>query len=111
MFKWIGGYLKRLKFKRAAQKSISPQEFQRLADELMRLACVAERVMPENDMFGSRVQNIKEEMHKLNELAGKKEFARLPRETRLELIESLRQSRRQLMETMHQANPPTDTLQ
>jgi hypothetical protein len=111
MFKWIGGFFRRLKSGRAAQKSISPQEFKRLADELMRLACVAERVMPENDVFASRVQKIKEEMHKLNDLAGKKEFARLPRETRLELIESLRQSRRQLVETMHQADPPTDTLQ
>lgn len=111
MFKRIGGYFRRLKSRRETQKSISPQEFQRLAHELMHLACVTERVMPENDMFTSRVQKIKEEMHKLNELADKKEFGRLPRETRLELVESLKLSRRQLMETMHLADPPTDTLQ
>ncbi|MFP4167311.1 MAG: hypothetical protein ACLFSY_00500 [Desulfonatronovibrionaceae bacterium] len=111
MFKKISAYVNRIRARRSARKSISPREFQRLAEELMQLADVAERVVPDNGVFGTRVQKIKQEMHKLNELAGRKEFGRLPRETRLELIKGLRQSRRQLVETMHLADPPTDTVQ
>jgi len=111
VFKWIAQSMNRVKSWRSSKRSISPREFQRLADELMQMASVAERVMPDNDVFKSRVKKIKKEMNKLSALAGKKEFGRLPPETRLELIKSLRQSRRQLMETMHLAAPPTDRLQ
>lgn len=111
MFKWIAQSLGRVKSWRSRKRSISPREFQRLADELTQMASVAERVMPDNEVFNSRVKKIKKEMNKLSVLAGKKEFTRLPPETRLELIKSLKQSRCQLMETMHLASPPTDTLQ
>ncbi len=111
MLKWLKEYVHNFRSERAVKKSIAPREFRKLAREMMELANLAQRVMPEDEDFHVRVEKIKEEMSKLNDLAEKKEFGRLPRETRLELVRSLKESRRQLMESMHLAAPPTDTLQ
>jgi hypothetical protein len=57
------------------------------------------------------VRRIKSDMDQLEALAARPEFKRLPAERRLEIKKSLVDSRRQLLDSMYQAPPPTTMLQ
>ncbi len=90
---------------------ISPENIRRLAAELRELACIAERVTPDPLSRNARLRRIQTEAGQLIDLSGRRDFHRLSAQRRLELHQSLEQSRAQLLDVMRSAPPPTDRVQ
>lgn len=107
MFAWLTRSVKDALARRRAQREAAPQAFHDLARELRELAEIASRVWPEEEAFQNRIRSIREEMDQLDELTSKPEFRLLPLKKRLELRESLINSKTQLMDTVSTAPPPT----
>ncbi|MBU1002059.1 MAG: hypothetical protein KKE73_06015 [Proteobacteria bacterium] len=105
------GYWRRWRDARQLEKHISPRVFVELSAELKELARTASKVRHNEPDFQARVTRIQKEMNQLGELASKPEFKRLSPAKRLELRKSLLLSKAQLLESMHNAEPPTTTLQ
>ncbi|WP_028574240.1 hypothetical protein [Desulfonatronovibrio hydrogenovorans] len=97
--------------KRRLHSQIKAREFQDLARELMYLAEIAARIAPEQDSTTEKLRKIKQEMETLSQLVDSRDFLKIPPETRQELKESILASRRQVVESIHHAPPPTDILQ
>lgn len=66
---------------------------------------------PKQHQFHAKIKRIQSEMEQLDRLASKPEFKRLSAQKRLQLRESLLQSKEQLIETVQTAPSPTATLQ
>lgn len=96
---------------RRTARAIRPKEFVLLASDLRLLAESASKIRHPEPEFQSRVKRIQDEMRQLEQLADRPEFAKLPREKRLELRKSLILSRQQLIEYMQDAPSPTDVIQ
>ena len=111
MFDWLKNLLKRQGEQQRLAREIDPESFRTLARELHDLALLAEHLWPREHKFQAKIKRIQTEMDQLDRLATKPEFKRLSPQKRLQLRESLIQSREQLMETVQTAPSPTSTLQ
>lgn len=103
-------WLRFVKARRLARE-VAPATFLSLSAELRELAEAVSKIRHETPGFQPRLERIIREMSQLEELASKPEFKRLSTAKRLELRNSLLSSRRQLLESMQAAPPPTDRLQ
>lgn len=110
MLKWLKH--KWLKFiaQRRLAREIDPMVFKAIAKEVKDLTRVVESCARER-MSIDRIEQIRGEMEQLEQLTSKPEFKRLPPERRLKLKESLLQSKKQLMDSVNTASPPTNLLQ
>ena len=82
-----------------------------MAGELAELAELASKVRPEEQAFLLKVRRIRQEMLELKRMTSRPEFRLLPSKKRLELRESLRSSREQLLKTLSDAPVVTTTRQ
>ncbi len=108
---WLQKKYKEFLERKRFAKEIDPESFRILAQELRELALVAERLWPVHHKFHTKIKRIQTEMEQLDRLASKPEFRRLSAQKRLQLRQSLIQSREQLIETVQTAPSPTATLQ
>ena len=111
MLKWFRERYKALQERRRIARELDPKVFQRLARELNELATLAERVHPLEKPFAARIKRIQDEMAQLQQMASEPEFKRLSPQKRLQLKQSLLESREQLVESVQTAPSPTDRLQ
>lgn len=108
---WFSRMVQEYKDRKRFAREIDPEAFRVLAGELRDLACIAERLWPRQHKFQAKIKRIQTEMEQLDRLASQPEFKRLSAKKRLQLRQSLIQSREQLMETVQTAPSPTATLQ
>lgn len=111
MFTWIVNRFKGLVSRRRLARETAPAAFLDLSREMRELAGIAARVWPEEAAFQERIRSIREEMDQLDQLTSKPEFRLLPLKKRLELRESLLNSKTQLMDTVSTAPAPTSRPQ
>lgn len=111
LVQWFKSKWQGLQRRRKVAREIHPEAFRRLATELRELARVAQQLWPQENKFSERIRGIQSEMEQLDKLAAKPEFRRLSPEKRLQLRQSLIESREQLMETVQTAPSPTARLQ
>jgi len=111
MWKKIKAKWREYKERRRISSEIGQKTFLRLSGELMELADTASKLWPQEPKFQARITRLKDEMRQLELLAAKPEFRRLPQKKRLELRQSLIQSKQQLLETVRSAPSPTTLLQ
>ncbi len=111
MRKWFARMIQEYKDRKRFAREIDPKAFRILAGELQDLACVAERLWPRQHKFHAKIKRIQSEMEQLDKLASQPEFKRLSAKKRLQLRQSLIQSKEQLIETVQTAPSPTATLQ
>lgn len=111
MFNWIKKQIARFRELRRLEREIDPESFRILARELRELALMAERLMPRHHKFHAKVKRIQTEMEELDRLISKPEFKRLSRQRRMQLRQSMIQSRDQIIETVKTAPAPTSMLQ
>lgn len=109
--KWLKRKIAELKKRRILARQIDPEAFRELSAELKELAEKASKLWLEEPACQARIKRIKSEMEQLEKLTAKPEFKRLSPKKRMELRQSLYQSRDQLLESMHQAPSPTSRLQ
>jgi len=107
VFAWLKRSMRALVTKHRQSRDTAPAAFHDLSREMRELAEIASRVWPEEPAFQDRINSIRQEMDQLDELTGKPEFRLLPLKKRLELRESLLNSKTQLMDTVSTAPPPT----
>lgn len=111
MFERFKQYLNSLFKRRAEKKQIHVREFRRISRELIYLSEIAARLNPEQNQTMDRLNRIRVEMDRLNKLVESRDFHKIPAHTKMELRQSLLVSREQLVETIHHAPAPTNTLQ
>ncbi|GFM37173.1 hypothetical protein DSM19430T_18570 [Desulfovibrio psychrotolerans] len=111
MFGWMKRICREIRDRIRYSAKISPESIRKLASELQELAVIVERVNPELPERGARIWRIRTEVGQLIDLTGRMEFHRLSVQRRLELHQSLEQSRAQLLESMRSAPTPTDRVQ
>lgn len=107
----ISKYFRKTLQKHRQKKQLTAREFNRIAEEMLYLAHIAERINPEQNQTLDNLRTIKTEMDKLSQLVNSREFTKIPDQARLELRESMLTTRKKLMETINGAQPPTTTLQ
>jgi len=111
MFSWLVNRFRKIVTLRRQARETAPAAFQDLSKELRELAEIASRVWPEEASFQERIRGIREEMDQLDQLTSKPEFRLLPLKKRVELRESLLNSKTQLMDTVSTAPAPTSRPQ
>ena len=111
MWNRICNFFSRWKTRSRLKHEVAPESFRTTTAELRELAALAGQLWPSDHRFHSRIRRILVEMEQLDELTGRREFLQLPIEKRIELKESLLESRKQLLETVKTALPPTDRIQ
>lgn len=111
MKKWLARKIREYKERKRFAREIDPETFRTLARELRDLARIAERLWPRQHKFYAKIKRIQSEMEQLDRLASQPEFKRLSAQKRLQLRQSLMQSKEQLIETVQTAPSPTATLQ
>lgn len=92
-------------------QQLRSHELHRITQEIRYLAEIAAKVNPAQNETMGKLQKITAEMEKLTQLVDSKDFTKIPQKARLELRENLLQSRKKLVDAIHQAPPPTDILQ
>ncbi|WP_027721401.1 hypothetical protein [Maridesulfovibrio zosterae] len=111
MFGWINGLIFNVKERIRLAKEINPRNFRAMAREISELAEACSQVSsPESDLL-SRVERIKGEMIQLTELTRQPEFKKLSVQRKMELRQSLIQSKEQILESMQAAPSPTKLIQ
>ncbi|MGE4299223.1 MAG: hypothetical protein AB7E47_14490 [Desulfovibrionaceae bacterium] len=111
MFQWLWTRVNRFLERQRLARDIEPEAFRSLTNELRELARQAGALWPPEHQQQATIARIRFEMEQLEAFASSPEFRHLEPEKRLELRRSLQQSRRQLIETVHAAPSPTNTLQ
>ena len=111
MFEWIKELLSQAKKRMQLEKEINPKSFQNMAKEISDLADACSQVCQPQENVLQRVERIKAEMEQLTTLTMQPEFKKLSTQRKLELRESLIQSREQILESMQTAPSPTKLLQ
>lgn len=111
MWNRICRFWKKMQAQSRLRREVSPDSFRATTEELRDLAALAGRLWPSDHEFQRRIRRIVDEMEQLDQLTSKREFNNLTLEKRMELKESLLESRKQLMETVQSAPPPTDRIQ
>lgn len=111
MFGWINGLIHNAKERIRIAKEITPRSFRSMAREISELADACSQVCsPESDML-TKVERIKREMVQLTELTHQPEFRKLSVQRKLELRQSLLQSKEQILESMQDSPSPTKLIQ
>lgn len=108
---WLRRKLDAIKERRRLERELTAESFRSLATELKELAGLCRTLFPMQHAFQARIQKIMMDMEQLDKLAATPQFRHLSQEKRLELRQSLLQSKSQLMETVQNAPVPTSTLQ
>ncbi len=111
MFQKLRDMWRRLKRKRRLAREIDPRTIQAMCRELLELTGQASKLWLQEPEFQARARHIRDEMKQLASMAERPEFKRLSAAKRLELRKGLILSRKQLLEAMHNAQPPTARLQ
>ena len=111
MFAWLRTKLRTLAERRRLAREIHPEAFRELAGELVALAELASKVRPAEQAFQIKARRIRQEMLELRRMTARPEFRTLPPKKKLELRESLRSSREQLIKTLRDAPVVTTTRQ
>lgn len=111
MLQRIKTYFLNLLQRQKQKRQIHVREFRRLAKEMTYLTEIALKINPGKAHTMEKLHKIRKEMDKLSELVDSRDFTKIHPSARLELRENLLTSREQLVETIHQAPPPTSTLQ
>jgi hypothetical protein len=96
---------------RRLARQIDPETFRNMACELRELAQVAGQLWPDEEKFQEKLKRIRTDMEQVDRLASRPEFKRLSPQKRMQLRDSLVQSREQLLETVQTAPSPTTMLQ
>ncbi|WP_320169341.1 hypothetical protein [Maridesulfovibrio sp.] len=111
MFGWMNGIVSNIRRRIRIAKEITPRSFRAMAGEISDLAdACAQTCSPQSDMLG-RVERIKYEMSQLTELTRQPKFKTLSVQRKMELRESLIQSRDQILKSMQDAPSPTKIIQ
>ncbi|WP_432735634.1 hypothetical protein [Maridesulfovibrio sp. FT414] len=111
MIGWINGLLHNAKERIRIAKEINPRSFRSMAREISDLADACAQVCtPQSEML-RKVEKIKREMSQLTELTHQPEFRKLSVQRKMELRQSLIQSREQILESMQDAPSPTKLIQ
>ncbi|WP_319780415.1 hypothetical protein [Maridesulfovibrio sp.] len=111
MFGWIKGKMDNAKERIRIAKEINPKSFRVMAREISELADACSQVCsPESELL-QRVERIKSEMEQLTELTRQPEFRKLSVQRKMELRQSLIQSKEQILESMQAAPSPTKLIQ
>jgi hypothetical protein len=103
--------ISRWRTRRALKQALSPAAFRHLAAEMISLATAATQVETGDAQLQETVTRILNEMQELQKLAGERKFSRLSREKRLMLKKQLLVSRKNLLDRLQAAAPPTDRIQ
>ncbi|OBQ56244.1 hypothetical protein [Halodesulfovibrio spirochaetisodalis] len=111
MFSWLASAFRRLTDSIRYKEKVSPEAIRVLAAELRELAQVAEMFATDEVTPIDRIKRIQSETGQLIELTGRAEFRRLSVQRRLELHDSLVDSKRHLLNTMQATPVPTDVIQ
>jgi hypothetical protein len=111
MFAWLAKALSSIKDSIRYKEKVSPEAIRILAGELRELARAAEMFANEEAAPIDRIKRIQSETGQLIELTGKAEFRKLSVQRRLELHESLVDSKRHLLNTMQETPVATDVIQ
>lgn len=111
MLQQIKNLLSGLLQKHRQNRQVHAREFRKIAREMAYLSDIAIRIGPDQSQTTEKLKSINKEMNRLINLVDSKDFARITPESRMELRESILASRKQLVETLHRAPTPTDTLQ
>lgn len=88
-----------------------PKNILALTREIREMALLAARVCPDQEAPQSRIQSILDETVRLDTMARRPEFKRLPPGRRILLRQGLLKSREQLLESIQAAPTPTRLLQ
>ncbi|ACS79307.1 hypothetical protein [Maridesulfovibrio salexigens] len=111
MFGWIKGKVANAKERVRIAKEINPKSFRSMAREISELADACSQVCsPQSEML-QKVERIKGEMEQLTELTRQPEFKKLSVQRRMELRESMLQSKEQILDSMQAAPSPTKLMQ
>ncbi|MFW5498004.1 MULTISPECIES: hypothetical protein [unclassified Maridesulfovibrio] len=111
MFGWIKGKVANAKERVRIAKEINPKSFRNMAREISELADACSQVCsPQSEML-QKVERIKGEMEQLTELTRQPEFKKLSVQRRMELRESMIQSKEQILDSMQAAPSPTKLMQ
>ena len=111
MFGWIKGKVANAKERVRIAKEINPKSFRSMAREISELADACSQVCsPQSEML-QKVERIKGEMEQLTELTRQPEFKKLSVQRRMELRESMIQSKEQILDSMQAAPSPTKLMQ
>ncbi len=111
MFDRLRAFWRHMKGKRQLAREIDPRTFQALCRELLELSEQASKLWLQEPDAQARARHIRDEMEQLASMAARPEFKRLSPAKRLELRKGLILSRKQLLEAMHNAPPPTARIQ
>lgn len=111
MFSRIRFFFSKRLMRYRENKQLRGHELHRITQEIRYLSEIAAKVNPAQNQTMDKLQKITAEMEKLTEIVDSKDFTKIPHKARLELRESLLQSRKKLVDAIHQAPPPTDILQ
>lgn len=111
MFSPLRDIWKRFKQRRRLAREIDPRAIQAMCRELLEMTEQASKLWLQEPEYQAQTRHIRDEMEQLASMASRPEFKRLSAARRLELRKSLILSRKQLLEAMHNAQPPTATLQ
>ncbi|WP_419780397.1 hypothetical protein [Maridesulfovibrio sp.] len=111
MFGWFKGKMDNAKERIRIAKEINPRSFRSMAREITDLADACSQVCsPESELL-QRVERIKGEMEQLTELTHQPEFKKLSVQRKMELRQSLIQSREQILDSMQATPSPTKLIQ
>lgn len=111
MFAWLAKALSNINDSIRYKEKVSPEAIRILAAELRELARAAEMFANEEAAPIDRIKRIQSETGQLIELTGKAEFRKLSVQRRLELHDSLVDSKRHLLNTMQETPVATDVIQ
>jgi type I site-specific restriction-modification system R (restriction) subunit len=111
LFQKLKSLYEEVQRRRKLSRQLDPESFRELSMELQELADKASKLCLHEPSFQAKLKRIKVEMEQLDDLASKPEFKRLSPKKRMELRASLMHSREQLLEHLHQAPSPTQTIQ
>ncbi|WP_051294973.1 hypothetical protein [Maridesulfovibrio bastinii] len=108
---WLENTFNTIKKKINTVREVQPGNFLKMANEITELAEACTHIChPESEVL-IQIERVKIEMAQLIELTSKPEFKRLSIQRRLELKESLIQSREQILNSIQTAPAPTRFLQ
>lgn len=111
MFDWIRNLFSSYRDRIKTAREVQPGNFRKMAEEITELADACAQVCPPESEILNRIERVKEEMDQLRELTSQPEFRKLSVQRKLELKESLVQSREQILDSMQTAPTPTRFLQ
>lgn len=111
MFAWIKQRITSWRARRDLARELEPRRFRTMAGEIRHLADLLLRTSPEGGSSHRTIQEVIDDMDRLDKLVSTPEFRRLPTGKRLLLKKGLEQSRQRLLRSADNHPAPTNTLQ